>query len=230
MFLLLLVIDLYHNKTFCSLSVNVENVYTPFEVEIEWRRGRVNGFSWGRYIKEELKSFINAWLLLLVERYISVPGLLQVHSDTDLSTSGSKSFILNHHNIAITCSQSRTEHLHKKVTVFTIRWGKQLSIHPQTRPGIRHQSFNEYHFFEYPLNHVEYIKEGFTIYKDITIECEEWRWHSSLILLILLFTKSNIEVSGWLYQTKIHFTHFVYQPFLRVLPPSFTLYGCNKCP
>ena len=146
MFLLLLVIDLYHNKTFGSLSVNVENVYTPFEVEIEWRRGRVNGFSWGRYIKEELKSFINAWLLLLVERYISVPGLLQVHSDTDLSTSGSKSFILNHHNIAITCSQSRTEHLHKKVTVFTIRWGKQLSIHPQTRPGIRHQSFNEYHF------------------------------------------------------------------------------------
>ena len=57
-----------------------------------------------------------------------------------------------------------------------------------------------------------------------TIECEGWRQHSSLIFLILLFTKSNIEVSGWLSQTKKHFTHIVYQPFLRVLPPSFTLY------
>ena len=58
-----------------------------------------------------------------------------------------------------------------------------------------------------------------------TIECEEWRQHSSLIFLILLFTKPNIEVSGWLFQTKTHFTHIVYQPFSRVLPPSFTLYG-----
>ena len=38
------------------------------------------------------------------------------------------------------------------------------------------------------------------------IECEGWRRHSSLILLILIFTKPNIEVSGWLYQTKTHFT------------------------
>ena len=44
---------------------------------------------------------------------------------------------------------------------------------------------------------------------------------------ILLFTKPNIEVSDWLYQTKTHFTHIVYQPFSRVSPPSFTLYNCN---
>ena len=60
------------------------------------------------------------------------------------------------------------------------------------------------------------------------IECEGWRRHSSLIFLILLFTKPNIEVSGWLYQTKTHFTHIVYQPFSRVSPPSFTLYGSTK--
>ena len=48
------------------------------------------------------------------------------------------------------------------------------------------------------------------------IECEGWRRHSGLIFLILLFTKPNIEVSGWLYQTKTHFTHIVYQPFSRV--------------
>ena len=56
------------------------------------------------------------------------------------------------------------------------------------------------------------------------IECVGWRHHSSLIFLILLFTKPNIEVSGWLYQTKTHITHIVYQPFSRVSPPSFTLY------
>ena len=60
------------------------------------------------------------------------------------------------------------------------------------------------------------------------IECEGWRQHSSLIFLILLFTKPNIEVSGWLYQTKTHFTHIVYQPFSRVSPQSFTLYGLTK--
>ena len=32
-----------------------------------------------------------------------------------------------------------------------------------------------------------------------TIEYEGWRRHSGLIFLILLFTKPNIEVSGWLY-------------------------------
>ena len=57
-----------------------------------------------------------------------------------------------------------------------------------------------------------------------TIEGEGWRRHSSLILLILLFTKPNIEVSGWLYQTKTYFTNIVYQPFSRVSPKSFTLY------
>ena len=57
------------------------------------------------------------------------------------------------------------------------------------------------------------------------IECEGWRRHSCLIFLILLFSKPNIEVIGWLYQTKTHFTHIVYQPFSRVSPPSFTLYA-----
>ena len=33
-----------------------------------------------------------------------------------------------------------------------------------------------------------------------SIECVGW----SLIILILLFTKPNIEDSGWLYQTKTH--------------------------
>ena len=59
------------------------------------------------------------------------------------------------------------------------------------------------------------------------IECEGWSQHSSLIFQILLFTKPNIEVSGWLYQTKTHFTHIVYQPFSIVSPPSFTLYGSH---
>ena len=56
------------------------------------------------------------------------------------------------------------------------------------------------------------------------IECVGWKRHSSLIFLMLLFTKPNIEFSGWLYQTKTHFNHIVYQPFSRVSPPSFTLY------
>ena len=64
---------------------------------------------------------------------------------------------------------------------------------------------------------------------DLSIECEGWRRHSSLIFLILLFTKPNIEVSGWLYQTKTHFTHIVYQPFSIVSPPSFTLYEFREC-
>ena len=62
-----------------------------------------------------------------------------------------------------------------------------------------------------------------TILKKIGV----WRMEATFQshLLILLFTKPIIEVSGWLYQTKTHFTHIVYQPFSRVLPPSFTLYG-----
>ena len=73
------------------------------------------------------------------------------------------------------------------------------------------------------------IKKGNSkLHCDYIIECEGWRRHSSLIFLILLFTKPNIEVSGWLYQTKTHFTHIVYQPFSRESPPSFTLYGFNS--
>ena len=37
---------------------------------------------------------------------------------------------------------------------------------------------------------------------------------------IMVFTKPNI-VSGWLYQTKTHITHIVYQPFSRVTPPNY---------
>ena len=49
----------------------------------------------------------------------------------------------------------------------------------------------------------------------MTIECEGWRRHSSLILLILLFAKPNIELSGWLYQTKTHFTHTVLSTYFK---------------
>ena len=37
-------------------------------------------------------------------------------------------------------------------------------------------------------------------------------------LLDTTITKPNIEGSGWLYQTKTHNTHIVYQPFSRVMP------------
>ena len=50
------------------------------------------------------------------------------------------------------------------------------------------------------------------VQSDQCIECEGWKQHSSLIFLIILFSKPNIEVSGWLYQTKTHFTHIVYHP------------------
>ena len=45
--------------------------------------------------------------------------------------------------------------------------------------------------------------------------------------LILLFTKQNIEVSGWLYKTKTHITHIVYLPFSRVTPPSYIALTSN---
>ena len=32
---------------------------------------------------------------------------------------------------------------------------------------------------------------------------KHWRRHSSLIFLVLLFTKPNIELSGWLYKTSL---------------------------
>ena len=50
-----------------------------------------------------------------------------------------------------------------------------------------------------------------------TIERVGWRRHSSLVFLILLFTKPNIEASGWLYHTKN--TH--HSPFSRVTPPNY---------
>ena len=52
------------------------------------------------------------------------------------------------------------------------------------------------------------------------IECVEWRRHSSLIFLILLFTKPNVE-----YQTKTHITHIVYKTFSRVTPPNYIALG-----
>ena len=60
--------------------------------------------------------------------------------------------------------------------------------------------------------------------RNIRIGCVGWRRHSSLIFLILLFTKPNIEVSGWLYQTKTHITHIVYQHFSRVTPPNYVYF------
>ena len=48
------------------------------------------------------------------------------------------------------------------------------------------------------------------------IECEGWRGHSSLIFLILLITKPNIEVSGWLCQIKIHFTNIFIKNVIKV--------------
>ena len=77
--------------------------------------------------------------------------------------------------------------------------------------------------FIFPLYNRYSRKKGSFSEKGEPIECEGWRRHSCLIFLILLCTKPNIEVSGWLYQTKTHFTHIVYQPFSRVSPPYFTL-------
>ena len=42
------------------------------------------------------------------------------------------------------------------------------------------------------------------------LESVGWRPDFSLLFLILLFTKPNIEGIGWLYQTKTHITHIVY--------------------
>ena len=77
------------------------------------------------------------------------------------------------------------------------------------------------------VEQLDQLEDCLTYHRLLTIECEGWRRNSSLIFLILLLTKPNIEVSGWLYQTKTHFTHIVYQPFSRVSPPSFTLYVSN---
>ena len=42
-----------------------------------------------------------------------------------------------------------------------------------------------------------------------------------MMFLILLFTKPIIEGSGWLYKTKSHITHIIYQPFSKVTPPNY---------
>ena len=57
-----------------------------------------------------------------------------------------------------------------------------------------------------------------------------WRMEAtfqSQLLDTTIYQTKNIEVSGWLYQIKTHFTHIVYQPFSRVSPPFFTLYGVD---
>ena len=46
--------------------------------------------------------------------------------------------------------------------------------------------------------------------------------------MILLFTKPNIEVSGWQYQIKKHITHIVYQPFSRLMPLTKLPWPCQK--
>ena len=60
------------------------------------------------------------------------------------------------------------------------------------------------------------------------IECVGWWHHSSQIFLILLFTKPNKEVCGWLYQTKTHITHIVYQPFSIVTHPNYIALRVTK--
>ena len=77
--------------------------------------------------------------------------------------------------------------------------------------------------FHFSTQYIIFAKDS-----ELIIECEGWRRHSSLIFLIQLFTKPNIEVSGWLYQTKTHFTHIIYQPFSRMSPPLFTLYALTS--
>ena len=49
------------------------------------------------------------------------------------------------------------------------------------------------------------------ILSNFCMECVGWRLHSSLMFLMLLFTKPNSEVSGWLYQTKIQIAQIVYR-------------------
>ena len=61
----------------------------------------------------------------------------------------------------------------------------------------------------------------------ITIECEGWRQHSSIIFLILLFTKPNIKVSGWLYQNKKNITHIFYPKNYLVIHPNY-VYICEE--
>ena len=63
---------------------------------------------------------------------------------------------------------------------------------------------------------------------NVSIECVGWGHHSSLNFLILLFTKPNMEVSGWLYQTKTHITHIVYQPFSIVTHPNYIALRVTK--
>ena len=40
-----------------------------------------------------------------------------------------------------------------------------------------------------------------------------------------LISPKKPTVSGWPFKTKTYIAHIVYQPFSRVSPPSFTLYG-----
>ena len=101
--------------------------------------------------------------------------------------------------------------------VFRAKWNNDWWIFMIIRQNVGFETIQN-------VTHPTNQRKKYSI-KDTLIECEGWRWHSSLIFLILLFTKPNIEVIGWLYQTKTHFTHIVHQPFSRVSPPSFTLYG-----
>ena len=59
------------------------------------------------------------------------------------------------------------------------------------------------------------------IYRNITIRSLISGKSIQDVISQYLFTKQNIEVSGWLCQTKTHNTHIVYQPFSRVTPPNY---------
>ena len=56
------------------------------------------------------------------------------------------------------------------------------------------------------------------------IECKGWRRHSSLIFLLLLFTKPYLEVSGWLFQTNTLHSHSLSSFFKSVASILHTLW------
>jgi len=56
-----------------------------------------------------------------------------------------------------------------------------------------------------------------------TIEGVGWRHGTNLILSMLPSTKPNIEVSNWIYQTKIQITHIAYQESFQSIPPFYTI-------
>ena len=70
--------------------------------------------------------------------------------------------------------------------------------------GLVKPQFNSYRNLDHVLCLSNSCNVANFVARNIRIGCVGWRRHSRLIFLILLFTKPNIEVSGWLYQNKTH--------------------------